>query len=89
VRHSRASGPKRDSSAQKARRNDLLGRRIGADANPTQPTCLSVYDGRFCIGFVTRRRDGFEALDAKGDSLGIFTSIKAAAHAVSAAGMAS
>ena len=85
----KAAGSKRDRSARGARRNDLLGRRIGADADHTQPTCLSVYDGRFCIGFVTRRRDGFEALDAKGDSLGIFASIKAAAHAASAAGVAS
>jgi hypothetical protein len=50
---------------------------------------LSVYAGRDFLGFVARRRDGFEALDAGGDSLGIFPNIKAAADAVSAAGLAS
>jgi hypothetical protein len=50
---------------------------------------LSVYAGGDFLGFVARRRDGFEALDAGGDSLGIFPNIKAAADALSAAEAAS
>ena len=72
MRSRKASGPKRG-KARGARRGDLLGRRIGAEATSVQPTCLSVYDGRTCLGFLLPRgKQGVEALDADERSLGIF-----------------
>jgi hypothetical protein len=45
---------------------------------------LSVYDGRDCIGFLlSRGKLGFEAFDSNQQTLGIFTSEKEAADAIS------
>jgi hypothetical protein len=54
-------------------------------ANP-QPAMLTVNDGpRGCVGFVLNRfRDGFQAYDIDGKSIGIYPSVRAAAAAVSA-----
>jgi hypothetical protein len=44
---------------------------------------VSVYSGRDCIGHVlSRGSQGFEALDANDQSLGLFDSQQAAAHAL-------
>jgi chitinase len=44
---------------------------------------LSVYDGRFCVGFILARgRDGFEAFNADETSLGLFSTQDAAASAI-------
>src|SRR5262245_58100587 len=40
----------RGGSSQDGRRDDLLGRRIGAEAKPHQATFQAVYDGRHCVG---------------------------------------
>jgi hypothetical protein len=67
----KASGSRRSRGARGARRGDLLGRRIGAEANPTTPELQAVYDGRVCVGFIINRgRAGFEALDAGATPLG-------------------
>jgi ParB family chromosome partitioning protein len=42
----RASGPKRDRNAQKARRGDLLGRRIDAEAKPTSLALQAIRVGK-------------------------------------------
>jgi hypothetical protein len=48
---------------------------------------VSVYSGRELLGFVlSRGPDGFEAFDASERSLGIFSTMKAAADAISAEG---
>jgi hypothetical protein len=61
----------------------------GGSRSSYSNSSLSVYAGRDFLGFIARRRDGFEALDTGGDSLGIFPNTKADADAISAAGMAS
>jgi hypothetical protein len=82
VRPRKASGPGA-SSAHGARRSDLLGRRIGADATLTKPVLQFVYSGRVCLGrIVCRGKLGFEAFDADERSLGIFPNLKRAADAV-------
>jgi hypothetical protein len=44
----------------------------------------SVYAGQRCIGFIFKRGpQGFEAFDAEEHSLGIFSTQREAAHAVS------
>jgi hypothetical protein len=69
----KASGSKRGRSARGARRGDLLGRRIGAEATSPCPTCLAVYDGRTCIGsLMPRGKSGVEAFDSADRSLGLF-----------------
>jgi hypothetical protein len=47
---------------------------------------LSVYSGRTCIGFLLPRgRQGAEAFDANNVSLGLYSDLRSAADAVSAA----
>ena len=85
MRPRKAAGPKRD-KARGARRGDLLGRRIAAEATTSEARIQSVYSGQTCIGFLLPRgKQGTEAYDADWDSLGIFPSLKIAAAAVSAA----
>jgi hypothetical protein len=51
---------------------------------PSSVPMLSVYDGRDCIGFLlSRGKLGFEAFDSNQQTLGIFTSEKEAADAIS------
>jgi hypothetical protein len=48
-------------------------------------TMLTVNDGRVCVGhIIARGKTGFEAFDRHDKSIGVFTSVKAAAPAVSA-----
>jgi len=69
MRARKASGPGAR-SAHRARRGDLLGRRIGAEARLPQHTLQAVYDGQGCIGNVLLRgRGGFEAFHADDISL--------------------
>jgi hypothetical protein len=44
---------------------------------------LSVYSGRCLLGFVTRHRDGLEASDADGHTIGMFATERAALDAIS------
>ena len=56
------------------------------DQTRTKPTLQSVYAGRQLVGFLLDRgKLGVEATDARGRSLGIYTTPKAAADAVSTA----
>jgi len=48
-----------------------------------QPSLVSVYSGRECIGFVLKRATGFEAYTAAETTLGIFPTMKAAADTIS------
>jgi hypothetical protein len=85
VRRSKASGSKRGSSAQGARRGDLLGRRIGAEATSTQSTCLSVFGGSRCISHLLLcGRQGIEAYDRDERSIGVFPDRQSAAAAIAA-----
>jgi len=57
-----------------------------ADQTRTKPTLQSVYAGRQLVGFLLDRgKLGVEATDARGRSLGIYTTPKAAADAISTA----
>ena len=57
-----------------------------ADPTGTKPTLQSVYAGRQLVGFLLDRgKLGVEATDARGRSLGIYTTPKAAADAISTA----
>ena len=76
--------------AHEARRGDLLGRRIGAEATHLRLLAQgrSVYEGRRYLGFILQRdleRDElvFEAFDAKEKSLGLFHTLAKAAIAIS------
>jgi len=85
VRATHASGPKRG-KARGTRRGDLLGRRIGAEAISLKPTLQSAYSGRTCVGFLLPRgRQGVEAFDAHNVSLGLYSDLRSAADAISAA----
>lgn len=48
-----------------------------------QPSLVSVYSGRECLGFVLKRATGFEAYTADEFSLGTFPNMKMVADAVS------
>jgi hypothetical protein len=52
-------------SAHEARRDDLPGRLICAEASSQPHQMQAVTDGRTCAGFVLERGIGFEALTAK------------------------
>jgi hypothetical protein len=55
------------------------------EAEPFRPSSgmLSIYDGQTCCGFfLNRGRDGVEAYDATGNSLGLFPTQDAAAAAL-------
>jgi hypothetical protein len=44
---------------------------------------LSVYSGRKCVGFLLERgKTGVEAFDAEQRSLGVFTTLREAANAI-------
>jgi hypothetical protein len=81
------------SDVHEARRDDLLGRRIDAEANPSSPKlharstqasgALTLYDGRRALGFIRPLgAAGFEALTIDRRSLGTFRSLGAAADAI-------
>ena len=70
------SGPRKASSpgasdAPGARREDQLGRQVGAKANLTPGPIQAVYDGRRCIGFLLPRgkQDAPDDLDVNGIDL--------------------
>lgn len=80
----KASAARSGSSPSGRRADDLLGRRIGADASPTRLTLQAVYDGRRCIGhLLSRGKLGIEAYDAETRSLGIFPHQKSAPDTIS------
>jgi hypothetical protein len=54
-------------------------------SKPFQPSSsmLALYDGQTCVGFfLDRSRDGTEAFDAAGNSIGLFPTRDAAAAAL-------
>jgi hypothetical protein len=65
--------------------------RIGEPRSKTQSpsfqastSCLAVYSGRTCVGFLLLRgRQGIEGFDADDRSLGLFQDQKSAADAIS------
>ena len=82
MRRRKASGPGARST-RGARRVDQLGQRIGAEASSPPTACLSVYDGRRCIGFLMLRgRQRVATFNADERSLGIFPDTNAAVGAI-------
>ena len=56
------------------------------EANSSDLSCLAIYDGQRCAGFLLPRgKAGVEVFDADDRSLGIFPDLKTAADAVSRA----
>ena len=56
------------------------------EAHSSDLSCLAIYDGQRCAGFVLPHgKAGVEAFDAKDRSLGVFPDLKTAADAVSRA----
>lgn len=73
----RTSDPNQE---QAARDSASDGRTLAATA------MLSVYDGQRCVGhIIARGRTGHEAFDRHDKSIGVFSTVKAAAAAVSEA----
>lgn len=73
---------------RKPRRADRCGGQIGTDAIPDIMVMQAVYGGEpfRCIGFVySRGRDGYEGFDRETRSLGLFTTTRTAADAVTRA----
>ena len=76
----KASGLGAD-SAHEARRRDLLGRRIDAEAIPRRPLNqrrVSVYDGQTALGSIELIGGNHVAINATGQTLGTFATLKAA-----------
>ena len=71
--HRRKATAVRGGSSQDGRRDDLLGRRIGAEATSQPHRVQAVYDGQHFCGFVLARGELFEAFDRDEKSLGTFT----------------
>jgi hypothetical protein len=85
VARRKAAGPATD-SVNGLHADSQAGGPESRGAKSPRATCLSVYAGQTCIGFLlTRGSASIEAFDADDKSLGIFPDQKSAADAISKA----